>query len=173
MLVGRLLRRHGDAVVASTTSRSAEPLPWAIQVPEQARMTGSSAVTRPLAGTLHLDAVAAPLVDVGLAVGDHDDVLAAQFAAQDGAQRLRRPGDLGLVARALFGLQFAHQARRSRAIGRNSGVSIAAAATGSRSRPSPRSSERIPASQPRQDSWAMITVISDTTAASPRRRQNR
>ena len=28
----------------------AEPLPWATQVPEQARITGSSAVTNPLAG---------------------------------------------------------------------------------------------------------------------------
>ncbi len=34
----------------STVSRSAEPLPCAIQVPEQARITGSTAVTRPLAG---------------------------------------------------------------------------------------------------------------------------
>ena len=36
--------------VASTVSRSALPPPCAIQVPEQARMTGSSAVTTPLAG---------------------------------------------------------------------------------------------------------------------------
>ena len=35
---------------ASTVSRSAEPLPCATQTPEQARITGSSAVTRPLAG---------------------------------------------------------------------------------------------------------------------------
>ena len=34
----------------STVSRSAEPAPCAIQVPEQARITGSSAVTSPLAG---------------------------------------------------------------------------------------------------------------------------
>ena len=31
---------------SSTDSLSPEPLPWAIQVPEQARMTGSTAVTR-------------------------------------------------------------------------------------------------------------------------------
>jgi hypothetical protein len=36
----------------STTSLSALPLPCAIQVPEQARITGSTAVTRPLAGRL-------------------------------------------------------------------------------------------------------------------------
>ena len=35
----------------STTSRSAVPLPCATQMPEQARMIGSSAVTMPLAGT--------------------------------------------------------------------------------------------------------------------------
>ena len=35
---------------ASTVSRSALPLPWAIQVPPQARITGSIADTRPLAG---------------------------------------------------------------------------------------------------------------------------
>src|SRR3972149_4830522 len=36
--------------LASTTSRSAVPLPWAIHAPEHARMTGSRAVTSPLAG---------------------------------------------------------------------------------------------------------------------------
>jgi hypothetical protein len=36
--------------LASTVSRSAVPLPWATQVPPQARTTGSSAETRPLAG---------------------------------------------------------------------------------------------------------------------------
>ena len=34
----------------STVSRSAEPLPCAIHLPRQARITGSSAATRPLAG---------------------------------------------------------------------------------------------------------------------------
>jgi hypothetical protein len=33
---------------ASTTSWSADPLPWALQVPEQARIIGSTAVTSPL-----------------------------------------------------------------------------------------------------------------------------
>ncbi|MCK7502395.1 MAG: hypothetical protein MZW92_80425 [Comamonadaceae bacterium] len=46
-----MLRRHRDPVVARPPPRGRRvPLPWAIQVPEQARMTGSSAVTRPLAG---------------------------------------------------------------------------------------------------------------------------
>ena len=38
---------------ASAVSRSALPLPCAIHVPPQARITGSSAVTRPLAGRVH------------------------------------------------------------------------------------------------------------------------
>ena len=36
--------------VGDLPERSAEPLPCAIHVPEHARMTGSTAVTRPLAG---------------------------------------------------------------------------------------------------------------------------
>jgi hypothetical protein len=35
---------------SSTTSRSASPLPWATHSPPQARITGSMAVTTPLAG---------------------------------------------------------------------------------------------------------------------------
>ena len=63
----------------STVSRSAEPLPCATQTPEQARITGSSAVTRPLAGwsTLMLPSAVA-LVDVRLAVGDDHHPLALQ-----------------------------------------------------------------------------------------------
>ncbi len=38
----------------STVSRSAEPLPCATHTPEQARITGSRAVTRPLAGWITL-----------------------------------------------------------------------------------------------------------------------
>ena len=49
---GTTLRPGGTRTrsFASTVSRSALPLPWATQTPEQARITGSSAVTRPLAG---------------------------------------------------------------------------------------------------------------------------
>ena len=36
---------------ASAVSSSASPLPWATQTPPHARITGSSAVTTPLAGT--------------------------------------------------------------------------------------------------------------------------
>ena len=72
-------------------------------------MIGSSAVTRPLAGRWTSMRVAAAHVDVGLAVGDDQDLLAAQVGAQDRAQRLRRPGDLALVARPVAGLELAHQ----------------------------------------------------------------
>ena len=40
-------------------------------------------------------------------------------------------------------------------------------ATGCRSRPSPRSSERMPVTQPRHESCAMMTVISEITTARP------
>ena len=75
------------------TARSALPLPCAIQVPEQARITGSTAVTRPLAGRRTTDAAARPsvVVDVGLAVGDDDDLVAAQLRAQQRAQALGVP----------------------------------------------------------------------------------
>ena len=38
---------------ASTTSRSASPEPWAIQMPPQAVMMGMMAVARPLAGVMY------------------------------------------------------------------------------------------------------------------------
>lgn len=44
----------GTRSCRSTISLSAVPLPWAIHIPEHARMTGSIAVTRPLAGRVTL-----------------------------------------------------------------------------------------------------------------------
>ena len=58
---------------------------------------------------LHFDPIIVALMDVGLAVRNHDHILAAQFPAENGAQRLRRPGDLVLVARARIGFQFVNQ----------------------------------------------------------------
>ena len=99
-LVGGLLRRHGDAVVPvhhlAVGRAAAVGDPGAGAGAHDRLQRRDQAAGR----ALHLDALAAPLVDVGLAVGDHDDVLAAQFAVQDGAQRLRRPGDLAFVAGA-------------------------------------------------------------------------
>ena len=50
-------------------------------------------------------------------------------------------------------------------MGLNSGEAVWG--RGWRNSPSPRNSARMPATQPRQDSWAMITVIIDTSAAMP------
>ena len=76
-------------------SRSAEPEPCAIQTPPQARITGSSAETRPLAGDLQRGRFAVDaIVDVGLAVGDDHHLRARQFLDQQLMQRLRRPFDM-------------------------------------------------------------------------------
>ncbi len=52
-------------------------------------------------------------------------------------------------------------------MGLNPGRVGSAPAPGCHSSPSPRSRERIPAIQSRHENWAMITVTSETTAASP------
>ena len=98
----------------STVSRSAEPLPCAIHVPEQARITGSSAVTSPLAGRWTRIPSRVAHVDVGLAVRYDDDVVAVQLAAQRGAQRLLIPDALAAVQRPVLPLEVADQLRRSR-----------------------------------------------------------
>ena len=150
----------------STVSRSAEPLPCAIQVPEQARITGSSAVTRPLAGRwISITLSVVPHVDVRLAVRDDQHLVALQVLAQDAAQRVRAPAGLALVARAALAFEVAHQRlqvardRPQLRRGRRASRSASAAA------PSPRSSALMPATQPRQLISAMTTVISATTAA--------
>ncbi len=61
----------------SDTLRSAEPEPWAIQVPRAARTIGSRPTTIPLAGRIGLDCAGHALVQPWLAVGDHDDLPAA------------------------------------------------------------------------------------------------
>ncbi len=87
---------------SSTMSRSALPLPCAIHVPPHARITGSSAVTRPLAGRIHdgwsvrpagrTSSAGSPRrlllldVDVRLAVGNHDELGIAQRRAKHGLQ---------------------------------------------------------------------------------------
>ena len=58
--VGRVVGRHLHAPLRVRTSRSPLPLPCAIHVPPHARITGSSAVTRPLAGTIHDRLVCSP-----------------------------------------------------------------------------------------------------------------
>ena len=48
-------------------------------------------------------------VDVRLAIADDDHLVAAQLALEDRAQRLRRPGELRLVARPVLRLELAHE----------------------------------------------------------------
>ncbi len=129
-LVGGLFRRHRDAVVLvhhlAVGRAAAVGDPGAGAGAHDRLQRGD----QPARGPLHLDAIAAALVHVGLAVGHHDHVLAAQFAAQNAAQRLRRPGDLVLVARARIGFQFADQLLQ---IARN-GLELGQARVGDRAR---------------------------------------
>ena len=48
-------------------------------------------------------------MQVRFPVGNHDDVFAAQFAVENGAQAFRRPGDLVFIARTGLRFQLAHQ----------------------------------------------------------------
>ena len=108
-LVGGFVRRHRDAIVLVhhfAIGRAAAVGDPGARAGAHDRLQRGD---QPARGALHLDAIAAALVDVGLAVGHHDHVFAAQFAVQNAAQRLRRPGDLILVARARIGFQFADQ----------------------------------------------------------------
>ena len=112
---------------------------------------------------LHADALRRLDVDVRLAVGDDDDVVAAHLAAQHRAQRLLRPALLALVRRPELVLELAQQRLH---VARDRLQFRRRAAGGGRRMPSPRSSARRPATQPRQDSCAMTTVISATLNAS-------
>ena len=124
----------------STTSRSALPLPCAIQVPEQARITGSTAVTSPLAGRLTMIAV-----------------WAAARGCRARGWRPRSPGRrcscVRSSARRRSGFHSAsgpcarrNSSSRSRRRARSSAASGASLRRGSsgRSRPSPRSRPRTP-----------------------------
>ena len=127
-------------------------------------MIGSIAVTSPLAGRCTHDAVAIVRVDVRLAVGDDDHLRTAQLAIEDLAQRLRRPRQPLVVAELMLGLEIADE--RAEILGERVILRRRQARRG-RSSPSPRSSARMPCTQPRQLSCATITVITETTAPSP------
>jgi hypothetical protein len=51
-------------------------------------------------------------MDVRLAIRYDDDVLAAQLALEDAAQRFRGPGELFFVAEAMIGLDISNQASK-------------------------------------------------------------
>ena len=156
-LVEGMLRRHGDAVVRSTVSRSAEPLPCAIQVPEQARITGSSAVTRPLAGRCTWMPSGVRTWMYGSRLETTITSLPCSLAAQRRAQRLLVPDALAAVERPVLALEVADQlaqvARDRPQLRRR----------GSRRRPQDAFAAQQRAqscTQPRHDSCAMTTVIS-------------
>ena len=93
----------------STVSRSAEPLPCAIQVPEHARITGSIAVTRPLAGCCSRMPSAVRTWMYGSRFDDDDHVVAVKLAAERRAQRLLVPDALAAVERPVLALEVADQ----------------------------------------------------------------
>jgi hypothetical protein len=108
-VVGRMLRRHGDAILPvdhlAVGAAAAMRDPGARAGAHDRLQRGDEAARRPL----HLDAVAAADMDVGLAVGDDQHVLAGELAVQDGAQGFRLPGQLRIVARADFRFHLADQ----------------------------------------------------------------
>ena len=69
---------------------SASPEPWATQVPPQARSTGSSAVTRPLAGCL-TSTVFPCEVNIRLAIGDHEQPAVFETRTDVNGQAVCRP----------------------------------------------------------------------------------
>ena len=157
---------------ASTTSRSAVPLPWAIHAPEQARITGSSAVTSPLAGR-----------DTSMRSPRRAWIYGSRFdTTRTSSPRrslcrmvLSASGDqvTWLSSRARYSDSMSRiSARRSLAMGRSSGSVAWGAVPAGRSRPSPRSRARTPSIHPRQLSCAITTVISETIAPSPMKKRN-
>jgi len=64
---------------------------------------------KPARGPLHLDAIVAPHVDVGLPVGNDEHFLSLQVVAQYSPERVRRPVDLALVPRPALRLEIPDQ----------------------------------------------------------------
>ena len=146
----------------STVSRSALPLPCAIHVPEHARITGSSAVTRPLAGRC----TRMPCGVFTWMYGSRFDTTMMSSPRISPRSTARSVSCVQRCCDSSVGRNWCSSSRSSactsRAIGRSSG----AVSADGRRMPSPRRSARRPATQPRHDSWAMTTVISATHADS-------
>ena len=107
--VGRILRRHHDVVAGvdhvAVGAAGAVRDPSARAGAHHRLERGHQAARRPL----HLDAVVPPHVDIGLAVGHDQHLVALEVIAQDRAQRIGSPTDLRFVAHAAFGFQVLHQ----------------------------------------------------------------
>ena len=72
-------------------------------------MTGSSAVTRPLAGTCTSMPTVAANVNVGLPVRHDQNFFTGERLVEHGSQRVRRPAHTAFVARAAVRFQIADQ----------------------------------------------------------------
>ena len=72
-------------------------------------MTGSSAATRPLAGICSSIPPFIVVVDVGLAVGDHEHLGAGQLLLEQGAQGGRRPFDLDALGITALDIELIQQ----------------------------------------------------------------
>ena len=108
-LVQRMFGRHSDAVAAVdgfAIGRSA-----AMRNPRAGACThhGLECRDQSASRALQMDAFRRSHVDVGLAVRYGDDVVAVQFAAQRGAQRLLVPDALAAVERPVLALEVADQ----------------------------------------------------------------
>ena len=126
-------------LLPSTVSRSASPLPCAIQRPSQTRITGSSAVTRPPAGTTHR----MPGPSFSCMYGSRFDTRYSFFppssarmwslrrsAVQGGSARASRPEAFSALARAmarLFAIRVTSEIRGSSVesiFGRSAGLTV-------------------------------------------------
>ena len=107
--VRRIVGRHGDAVVAiddlAIGAAAAVRDPRAGAGAHHRLERGDEAAGR----LLHVNPLRRLDVDVRLAIGDDDDVVAAHLAAQHRAQRLLRPALLAFVGRPELVLQLAQQ----------------------------------------------------------------
>ena len=108
-LIRRLLRRHRHAgvLVRHLAIGGAAPVrdPGA-RAGAHDRLHGGH---QPARGPPQREDLAAPHVDVRLAVGDDHHLVPRQVGAEDGAERVGRPGELVLVTRAVIRLEVSDQ----------------------------------------------------------------
>ncbi len=141
--------------------RSALPLPCATQVPEQARMTGSTAVTRPLAGRL---TTKPPSMSSWMYGSRFDTTMIwSPLSCVRSSVRSRSAvhSVSGPCERRYSSSKSRSRARKSAANGASSG-----AGNNGLTSPSPRISARAPLTHPRQLNCATTTVMKAITRPS-------